>query len=349
MSATVGALDRVGTVWSRHAFDVTALERYCRATLAGFAGPLEVAQFHGGASNPTFLLTDASAGTRYVLRKQPPGALLARAHAVDREHRVMHALAGSPVPVPRMLALCIDPTVIGTSFYVMNFVAGRIYKDNRLSDMTPSERRQAYRRIAEALAALHAIDPSAAGLADFGRPGDYFGRQLGRWTRQYRSSETEGIPSMERLIARLPGRIPADASATLVHGDYRQENLMFAPDGPDIVALLDWELSTIGHPLADLAFFCLFYHADFTAWGSAATIDFDATGIPCEEEFVADYCRAASRPELGDWRFYLGFAAFRLAAIAQGVETRITAGDARPRDGPHSARLWANLGERLLR
>ncbi|KQT35317.1 hypothetical protein ASG29_04260 [Sphingomonas sp. Leaf412] len=341
-------LDRIGDVWEGHAVDVAALDRYCRAHLDGFAGPLTVAQFHGGASNPTFLLTDTATTTRYVLRKQPPGALLSSAHAVDREYRVMRALGPTDVPVPAMLAWCGEAGVIGTPFYIMPFVAGRIYKDNHLADMTPPDRRAAYRQFAQVLARIHAVDPAAVGLADFGRAGGFYTRQVARWTRQYRAAATEVIPAMDRLIDRLPARIPATGRSTIVHGDYRQENLMFAPAAPHIVAVLDWELSTIGDPLSDLAFFCLFHHAHFTTWGSAATIDYDATGIPREAEFVADYCAAAGLDAIDDWAFHLGFAAFRLASIAQGVHKRVQTGAARDREGANSARDWADLAVRLL-
>ena len=335
----VGALDRVGAVSA--ALDSAGLEAFCRGALPGFVGPLGIAQFQGGASNPTYLLTDEHTGTRYVLRKQPAGALLPSAHAVDREYRVMHALRNTAVPVPDMLAFCDDAGVVGTPFYLMPFLEGRIYKDNRFADMAPVERTAAYRAIAQALAALHAVDIDAVDLRDFGRPGNYFERQIARWTRQYRDAEDRSIPSMERLIAELPARIPADDSTTIVHGDCRQENWMFAVDAPRVWALLDWELSTLGHPIADVAFFCLFYHADFMPWGSNATIDFAATGIPDEAAFVAMYCEAAGRDGIGDWSFHLAFAAFRLAAIAQGVAKRQgVAGDGTVQ--------WADLAARLF-
>ena len=344
----VGALSRVGEVWERHRFDTAALDEYCRANLDGYVGPVEVAQFHGGASNPTFLLTDTATGCRYVLRKKPPGELLASAHAVDREFRIMKALGPTAVPVPAMLAFCDDCDIIGTPFYLMPFLEGRIYKDNRLTDMTSLQRREAYRQVAHTLAALHAIDPAAAGLGDYGKPGNYFERQVGRWTRQYRDAQTETIGSMNRVIERLPARIPADAAPAIVHGDFRMENVMFAPAEPRVVAVLDWELSTLGHPLADLGFFCLFYHADFTPWGSARTIDFAATGIPDEPTFVAAYCEAAGRACIDDWAFYLGFSAFRLASIAQGVFKRAQAGNSSMQYEHNGARDWADLAERLL-
>ena len=342
-------LSRVGSVWHGHAFDTAGLNKFCRDNLNGFEGPLALTQFHGGASNPTFLLTDTGAGARYVLRKQPPGALLSSAHAVDREYRVMRALAATAVPVPEMLALCEDPSVIGTKFLVMPFLDGRIYPDNRLADMSPAERTAAYHGIAVGLAALHAVDPTSVGLADFGKPGAYYERQFARWTRQYHEAETESIASMDRLIATLPDHFPREGRSRIVHGDFRLENLIFTPTGSDLLAVFDWELATLGDPIADLAFFCLFYHADFMHWGSAETIDFAATGIPTEAQFVTAYCAAAGRGAIADWPFHLSFAAFRLAAIAQGVHRRVLDGKAEAaRGGGNGAHDWARLSERLL-
>ena len=340
---------RVGAVQDAHRFDPAALERFCHAVLDGFDGPLEIAQFHGGASNPTFLLTDVGSGACCVLRKQPPGELLPTAHAVDREFRVMSALAGTAVPVPRMLAYSDDRTIVGSPFYLMPFLEGRIWKNNGMAGLSLAERRSAYTSLVETLAALHRIDPQEVGLENFGRPGNYFARQLTRWSRQYRDAQTEEIASMERLIQALPARIPSNEKVAIVHGDYRLENLIFAADQPRVLAVLDWELSTLGDPLADLAFFCLFYHADFTTWGSAATIDFAATGVPTEVELVAAYCAASGRPDIADWPFYLGFAAFRLASIAQGVHKRQVAGSSNAADRQENgARQWSDLAESLL-
>lgn len=343
----VEAFTRVGDIWEQHRFDVGALVAYCEAHIDGFVGPVEVAQFHGGASNPTFKLTDASLRS-YVLRKQPPGKLLATAHAVDREFRIMKALGPTPVPVPRMLCFCNDPQVIGTPFYLMPFIEGRIYRDNRLSDMRPGERTQAYLGVARSMAALHSINPVDQGLADYGRPGNYFERQIARWTRQYRDAQSEAISSMDDLIERLPARIPAGRASAIVHGDLRMENVMFAPSSPDVVAILDWELSTLGHPLADVGFFCLFYHADFTPWGSAKTIDFATTGIPDERAFLSAYCEATGRAGIDDWGFYLAFSAFRLASIAQGVFQRAQTGASSHKCEHNGARDWADLAKRLL-
>ncbi len=342
-----GEFSRVGEIFAAHSFDTAALAAYLRRTVAEFQGPLSVRQFHGGASNPTFLLTDDASGRRYVLRKKPPGALLGSAHAIEREHRIMQALAPTAVPVPDMLCLCEDAAIIGTPFYVMPFLSGRIYSTNHMEDMAPAERTAAYRDAARVLARLHAVDYTAAGLGDFGKQGDYFARQLARWTRQYRASETETIPSMDWLIGTLAARIPQADETTIVHGDYRLENLMFHPTEPRIIAVLDWELSTLGHPLADLAFFCLFHHAHFTSWGSALSIDYAASGILTESNFVAAYCEASGRTGIEDWPFLLSFAAFRLAAIAQGVHRRALDGASMATNGANSARDWADLARDL--
>jgi aminoglycoside phosphotransferase (APT) family kinase protein len=338
---------RVGDIFAAHSFDVAALDVYLRRTVADFQGPLSVRQFHGGASNPTFLLTDDASGRRYVLRKKPPGALLGSAHAVEREYRVMRALAPTSVPVPEMLCLCEDAGILGTPFYVMPFLSGRIYNTNRLEDMAPAERAVAYKDAARVLARLHAVDYIGAGLASFGKPGEYFARQIARWTRQYRASETETIPSMDWLIDTLAARIPALDETAIVHGDYRLENLMFHPTEPRIIAVLDWELATLGHPLADLAFFCLFHHAHFMPWGSARTIDYAESGIPSETSFVAAYCEAAGRSGIEDWPFLLSFAAFRLAAIAQGVHRRALDGASMASSGRNGALDWAELAQAL--
>lgn len=340
--------ERLGTVRENDRLDETALSRWMSENIAGCSHNFEIAQFRGGASNPTFLLTDKQTDRRFVLRKQPPGRLLQSAHAIDREYRVMAALGPVDVPVPRMLAFCENPTIVGTPFYVMPFIEGRIYKDNRMSDMSPVERGAAYSGLAQTLAAIHAVDIDASGLADFGSSGNYYERQITRWTQQYRRAATEPIPAMERVIEALPTRVPAEATRGLVHGDFRMENVMFAPDRPEVIAVLDWELSTLGDPLADVAFFCLFYHADFMPWGSATTIDFAASGIPTEARFVELYSAAAGREAIEDWAFYLGFAAFRVAAIAQGVYARSLAGNARAHSPANGALDWAPLAERLL-
>ena len=307
-----------------HRFDEARLAAWMSANVEGYRGPLLVQQFQGGASNPTFLLT-AGDGHRYVLRKKPPGQLLASAHQVDREYRVMKALSGQ-IPVPVMRALCEDPEVIGTGFYVMDFLEGRIFREATLPDLTPPERAAVYDELNATLAKLHAVDYAAVGLADYGRPGNYFERQVARWTRQYRDAQTDDIPAMEALIAELPARIPGDQSVTIAHGDYRLENVMFHPTEPRLIAVLDWELSTLGHPLADIGYNAFLWRSHSPSWGSLDGVDFAASGIPTEAEYVAAYCRRTGREGIDDWPFYMAFGIFRLASIGQGVYRRILNG-----------------------
>ena len=313
----------VGEIRANHRFDIAKLDAWCRANIEDFGDGLDVRQFHGGASNPTFLLTTQVGGAehRYVLRKKPPGVLLASAHQVEREYKVMKALGRVDFPVPRMRALCEDDSVIGTNFYVMDFKEGRIFRDARLLDQTPAERAAIYDNLNATMARLHAVDYEAMGLGDYGRPGNYFDRQVGRWIKQYRGAETHLIPSMEKLIEALPKRIPKDQTVSIAHGDYRPENMMFHPTEPRIVAVLDWELSTLGHPLADLAYNCIIYHNESITFGSLLGIDFETSGIPSEEAYVAAYIRRTGR-EIEDWNFYLAFSMFRLASIGQGVLKR---------------------------
>jgi len=318
--------DEVTEVRKAHVFDVDALAAYLGRHLEGFRGPLAVRQFKGGQSNPTFLLE--AGGRRYVLRKKPPGKLLASAHQVDREYRVMRALAGTGVPVPRMHLLCEDDAVIGAAFYVMDFLAGRIFRDAQLPDLAPAERAAIYDDMNAVLARLHQVDYTAVGLADFGRPGGYIPRQIARWTKQYRAAETGTIAAMERLIAWLPAHIPAGDETCIAHGDFRLENSIFHPTEPRMIALIDWELATLGHPLADLAYNCLPYHMQNPDLGTLVDADFAASGIPSEEAYVAAYCRRTGRPGIGDWGFYLAFSLFRLAAIVQGVYKRALDGNA---------------------
>jgi aminoglycoside phosphotransferase (APT) family kinase protein len=309
-----------------HRFDEGRLAAWMGANVEGFHGPLHVQQFQGGASNPTFLLTGGD-GHLYVLRKKPPGQLLSSAHQVDREYRAMKALAGH-IPAPVMRALCEDPEVIGTTFYVMDYLEGRIFRDATLPGLSPAERAAVYDDLNATLAKLHAVDFEAVGLGDYGRPGNYFERQVARWTRQYRDAESELIPAMEALIAELPGRIPADQSVSIAHGDYRLENVMFHPTEPRLIAVLDWELSTIGHPLADIAYNGFLWRSHSPGWGSLDGVDFATSGIPTEEEYVAAYCRRTGRAGIEDWPFYMAFGIFRLASIGQGVYRRVLAGNA---------------------
>ncbi len=307
-------------------FDTDALARFLAARIDDFAGLEDVRQFRGGASNPTFLLSEKARGRRFVLRKKPPGKLLASAHQVDREYRIMDTLRRSDIPVPHMRALCDDETVIGTAFYVMDYLEGRIFRDARLPNLPPAERAAVYDAACETLARLHAFDFANAGLSDFGRPGNYFERQIARWTKQYRAAQSGYVPAMEKLIDYLPRHIPPDDSKAIAHGDYRLENLMFDTNSTRLIAVLDWELSTIGHPLADIAYNCLLWHSHSESWGSLDGVDFATSGIPTEAEYRAAYCRRTGRDDIPHWNFYLSFALFRLAAIAQGVYKRILDG-----------------------
>lgn len=302
-------------------FDVARLEAFLLHAIPEMRPLREIQQIVGGSSNPTFVLTTADE-KRFVLRKKPPGTLLATAHQVEREYRVMRALEGSDVPVPRTRLCCEDTGIIGTAFYLMDFVEGRIFRDAALPGCSRAERSAIYDSWNEALARLHGVDPVAVGLGDFGRPGNYFERQFARWEKQYRNASTEVIAEMDKLIAYLPSQLPPSASATITHGDYRIENAIFHPMRPRIVAILDWELSTLGDPLADLGHACVQYHTDAKGFGTVMGIDLQAAGIPTEDEFVAAYCRRTGRASVDNFGFYVGFAMFRLAAIAQGAEKR---------------------------
>ena len=310
----------VGNVKDHHRFDVAPLAAWFETHVEPLSAPLTLQQFNKGASNPTFLL--ASGARRWVLRKKPPGQLLASAHQIEREFRVMSALGARGFPVPVMRALCEDPSVIGTPFYVMDFLEGRIFRDARLPGLVPAERAAIYDDLNATLARLHGVDVAAAGLSDYGKPGNYFQRQLDRWTRQYRGAQTEEIADMERLIETLPVRIPADDAVSIAHGDYRLENVMFHPTQPRVIAVLDWELSTLGHPLADIAYGCILYHSNSESWGTLDGVDLAAAGIPTQDEYVAAYCRRTGRAGIADFNVYLAFSMFRLASIGQGVFKR---------------------------
>lgn len=323
---SAGALSQTTTIRRGHEIDGAALQRYLVAHLHGFEGPLEIRQFEGGQSNPTYFLQTPA--RHYVLRKKPPGQLLPSAHAVDREYRVMTALQDRGVPVPPTLLMCSDEAVIGTAFFVMGCVEGRVFRQPHLPGVSAADRAAMYDDMADVLARLHAVDVAAAGLADYGKPGNYYARQIGRWSQQYVAAKTDDIPAMDRLMEWLPAHIPAGDETTIVHGDYRVENLIFHPTEPRIVAIVDWELSTLGHPLADLAYNCLTYHLAPEALGRADLVDSDRSGMPDEAAYVAAYCRRTGRAEIPHWNFYLSFSMFRLASILQGVYARGLQGNA---------------------
>ncbi len=339
-------------VEERHRFDAARLEAFLAERVAGFAGPLSVAQFRGGQSNPTFLLTTPRA--RYVLRSKPAPAakLLPSAHAVDREHRVITALARAGVPVPRTFCLSADESVIGRAFYVMDYVEGRVLWEQSLPGMTPGERAAIYDEMNRVIAELHRVDYRDAGLADFGRPGNYLARQIERWTKQYRASETERVSEMDRLIEWLPGAIPPGDETSIVHGDYRLDNLIFDPTEPRILAILDWELSTLGHPLADFSYHCMSWHIPPAQFRGIAGLDLARLGIPGEAEYIAAYCRRTGRARIDHWDFYLAYNMFRLAAILQGIMKRALDGTAASRealDAGKRARPMAELGWKYAR
>jgi len=309
-------------------FDSAAVEAWMAAHVPGFRGPIAVEKFATGQSNPTYKLTATSGA--YVLRRKPPGTLLKSAHAVDREFRVQQALAATDVPVARMYALCEDETVIGTMFYVMDHVAGRTFVDPRLPDLDMEDRSAIFDDMNRVLAAIHSVDLGAIGLADYGPHGDYYARQIDRWTKQYRASETEVIPEMDGLIAWLHDNLPDDdGRVTLVHGDYRIDNLLFAPDRPSCVAVLDWELSTLGHPFADLAAVIMQWSLPPGDTGRGlAGVDRKALGIPEDQAFIDAYCGRMGLAGIERFGFYLAFCFFRMASILQGVKRRALDGNA---------------------
>ena len=308
--------------------DLGPLGEELEAGIEYFSGLQEVSKFNTGQSNPTYLLT-ADSG-KYVLRAKPPGTLLKSAHQVDREFRVMRALSGSDVPVPAMLYLSEENSSIGRMFFVMEYLDGRIFWQPDLPECDIGERGAIYDAMNAALAALHNVDVEAVGLQDFGKPGSYFARQLSRWTKQYRASETQTISDMDRLISWLEEHLPEDdGQVSLVHGDYRIDNMIFSPDAPTVMAVLDWELSTLGHPLADLAYQCMQWRLPHdSGFRGLGGIDRTKIGLPTEEEYVADYCNRRNIAAIENWSFYLAFSFFRLAAILQGVLKRALDGNA---------------------
>ncbi|GAB5414920.1 MAG: phosphotransferase family protein [Congregibacter sp.] len=337
---------------STQTLDVDTLADYLSDKLPDFSGQLEAEKFPGGQSNPTFLLSDGD--QRWVLRRKPPGELLASAHAVDREYRIMHALRDTDVPVAKTYHLCEDESVIGSMFYVMEHLDGRVFWDPKLGEVSTNEERTAiYDEMNRVLAALHSIDPDAVGLADFGRPGNYFERQVSRWTKQYRASETERSEAMETLIEWLPANMPEDdGQVGLVHGDYRLDNIMFHATEPRIIGVLDWELSTLGHPLADLSYQLMAWQLpDTEGIKGLAGVDRAALGLPSDEQYIADYCARTGRTEIKHWNFYIVFCFFRLAAILQGVKKRALIGTASSAEAAARAAMvepLAQLGVRNI-
>ncbi|WP_439122015.1 phosphotransferase [Marivita sp.] len=309
-------------------FDILAVENWMTAHVLGFRGPITVEKFTTGQSNPTFRLTAASGD--YVLRRKPPGQLLKSAHAVDREFRVQRALAQTTVPVTRMHALCEDESVIGSTFYVMDYVAGRNFVDPRLPNFSAADRRGLFDDMNRVLAAIHSVDLNAMGLSDYGPQGNYYRRQIDRWTKQYLASETDQLSEMDELIDWLQANVPSDdGRVTLVHGDYRIDNLLFAPDRPKCVAVLDWELSTLGHPFSDLAAVIMQWSLPPGDTGRGlAGIDRKALGIPEDQAFIDSYCARMGLPGIDRFGFYLAFCFFRMASILQGVKRRALDGNA---------------------
>jgi len=320
------------------------LDAWLRGHVEDFRGPLTAERFAGGQSNPTYKLTAGSGA--YVLRRKPPGPLLPSAHAVDREFRVMRALAATPVPVPRVFALCEDDAVIGSAFYVMEHLDGRIFWDQRLPEIaSAAERAAMFDSMNAVIADLHRVDYGIVGLGDFGRPGNYMARQIARWSRQYRASETETIAAMDRLIDWLPEHLPPEGAPAIVHGDYRMDNLIFHPSEPRVIGVLDWELSTIGDPLADFAFHVMTWRVTPELFRGLAGIDFAAAGIPDEPDYVAAYCRQTGRDTVPDWEFYMVYSLFRIAAILQGIAKRAIEGTAASSEAAEVGRIARPLAE----
>ena len=342
-------------VSDQHAFDTGALQSWLETHLEGFRGPLVIEQFKGGQSNPTYKLL--TPGRAYVMRSKPgPAAkLLASAHAIDREYTVMTALHSTEVPVPKMHLLCEDEGIIGRAFYVMEFIEGRVLWDQSLPSIETTQRAAYYDEMNRVIAALHSVDVSAVGLAGYGKPGNYFDRQIGRWAKQYQASITVPIDAMDRLTEWLPSHMPASArdatQVSVVHGDFRLDNLVFHPTEPRIIAVLDWELSTIGHPLADFSYHCMTWHIPHAESRGIGGLDLAALGIPDELAYVRRYCQRTGRADpdavMADWNFYMAYNLFRLAGILQGIAKRVemgTAASTQARQAGAGARPLAEMG-----
>jgi len=327
MSTEADANAGTTAVREGYRFDEAALARWMAANVAGFAGPLTVEQFKGGQSNPTYKLV--TPGHAYVLRRKPPGELLKGAHAVEREARVLSALDGAGFPVAHVHGLCTDDDVIGTWFYVMDMVEGRIFWDATFAEVSRDERPAYFDAMNATIAQLHGIDHEAVGLGDYGKPGNYFERQIGRWSKQYLADTDAGRdPDMDRLIAWLPANIPAGDETAIVHGDFRCDNMIFHPTEARVLAVLDWELSTLGHPLADFAYHAMMYRMPPHIVAGLAGADLAALNIPAETDYVAAYCRRTGRAAIPAYEFYIAFNLFRLAAIFHGIKGRAIRGTA---------------------
>ncbi|MDE2561833.1 MAG: phosphotransferase [Sphingomonadales bacterium] len=344
---STGANANLGAGEVRSAFDQAALARWMADHVDGFSGPLEISQFKGGQSNPTYRLD--TPGRRYVMRKRPPGPLLKGAHDVLREARVMSALGPTPVPVPHVFATCEDDSVIGTAFVVMEMVEGRIFWDAALPEVPRAERAAHFDAMNATIAALHSVDHEAVGLGDYGKPGNYFARQIGRWSKQYLADELAGRdPDMDALVGWLPTAIPAGDETSLVHGDFRCDNMIFHPERPEVVAVLDWELSTLGHPLADFAYHAMMYSMPPDIVAGLGGADPVALGLPGERDYVDAYCRRTTRSGIDNWDFYIAFNYFRLAAIFHGIKGRVLRGNASSASAQERAKAFPRLA-RLAR
>lgn len=348
MSAIADANSGTTPVREGYAFDEAALGAWMQANVAGFAGPLQVEQFRGGQSNPTYKLVTPARS--YVLRRKPPGQLLKGAHAVEREARVLTALHGAGFPVARVHGLCTDDAVIGTWFYVMDMVEGRIFWDATVPGVSNAERAAIFDAMNATIAQLHGLDPAAIGLADYGRPGNYFARQVARWSRQYFEDEAAGRNAdMDAVIAWLEAEMPADDGASsVIHGDFRIDNMIFHPTEPRVLAVLDWELSTLGHPLADFAYNAMMYHMPAHIVAGLGGADIAALGIPTEAQYVAAYCQRTGREGMPDYRYYIAFNFFRLAAIFHGIKGRVIRGTAASAQARERAQAFPELARLAL-
>jgi aminoglycoside phosphotransferase (APT) family kinase protein len=346
MSEAVGTDENSGTTSVRpgFAFDESALARWMEAHVEGFAGPLTVEQFKGGQSNPTYRLT--TPGKVYVLRRKPPGQLLQGAHAVEREAKVLIGLKKANFPVAHVHALCTDDAVIGTWFYIMDMVEGRIFWDAAIPEVSATDRPAYFEAMNATIAALHNVDYRAVGLGDYGRPGNYFERQIGRWSKQYLGDIEAGRDlNMDRLIEWLPANIPPGDETSIVHGDFRIDNMIFHPTEPRVLAVLDWELSTLGHPLADFAYHAMMYHMPPRIVAGLAGADLPSLNIPSEADYIAAYCARTGRENIPDYRFYVAFNFFRLAAIFHGIKGRVIRGTAASAQASARAGMFPELAE----